>query len=283
MVSKAERAARGARQERVSKAVWGLVFVAFGALLFMEDRGDIALGEPSKYPASFAVDGDPKTRWSSAFLDPQWITIDLGSPAEITRVKLVWEKAYATRYRIQVSDGGSTWTTVHEVTNGDGDVDEFDVKGRGRYVRMEGLARSTPWGYSLFEFEVYGREPAGGEAEPHLLSAGRTATASSYERMPPWISYWLLFWPVLMIAAGLPLLVAPKDNSEQVFGLVLTGIGVFLQLQKLGHIPWTLAQSWPLLLVIAGILLVTQALGQKSDPSGDDRSSGGSGSTGGCW
>ena len=87
--------------------------------------------------------------------------------------------------------------------------------------------------------------------------------------MPPWIGYWLLFWPVLMIAAGLPLLVAPKDSSEQVFGLVLTGIGVFLQLQKLGHIPWTLAQSWPLLLVIADILLVTQALGQKSDPSGD--------------
>jgi F5/8 type C domain/Domain of unknown function (DUF5668) len=283
MVSKAERAARAARQERVSKAIWGLVFVAFGALLFMEDRGEIDLGEPSKFPASHAVDGDEKTRWSSAFRDPEWITVDLGAPADITRVRLVWEKAYATRYEIQVSDDGSRWTTVKEVTAGDGGVDELDVEAKGRYVRMEGKARSTPWGFSLFEFEVHGKDPWAGEATPRLLSAGKRANASSYERPPVWISYWLLFWPVLMIAGGLPLLVAPKDNGEQVFGLVLTGIGVFLQLQKLGHIPWTLSQSWPLLLVIAGILLVTQALGQKGDPSGDDRTSGGGSASGSCW
>ena len=26
----------------------------------------------------------------------------------------------------------------------------------GRYVRINGTARGTAWGYSLFEFEVYG-------------------------------------------------------------------------------------------------------------------------------
>ncbi len=280
MPTKAERAARAARQDRVSKAVWGLVFLAFGVLLFMEDRGEIALGMPTRYPASYAVDGDEETRWSSAFRESAWITIDLGAPAEITRVRLVWEKAFATRYKIQVSDDGSHWTTAREVTDGDGGVDELELKAKGRYVRMEGTTRSTSWGYSLFELEVYGTEEAAGAATaPHLLSAGKPATASSFETMPVWISYWLTFWPVLLIAGGLPLLVAPKDDGEQVFGLVLTGVGVFLQLQKLGHIPWTLSQSWPLLLVIAGILLVTQALGQKNDPTGSG-SGGGSGSCG---
>ncbi len=48
---------------------------------------NIALNQPatsssvqsSSYPASAAVDGDLTTRWSSAFSDPQWITVDLGS------------------------------------------------------------------------------------------------------------------------------------------------------------------------------------------------------------
>jgi hypothetical protein len=281
MATKAERAARAAVQERVSKVVWGLVLVGFGTLIFMEDRGEIALGEPTKYPASYVVDGNEKTRWSSAFRENAWISIDLGAPAEIDRVRLVWEKAFATRYQIQVSDDGKSWTKAREVTDGDGGVDELELSAQGRYVRMEGTARSTPWGYSLFEFEVYGREAGAGAADaPHLLSAGKTATASSFERIPSWISYWLLFWPALLIAAGLPLFVAPKDDGEQVFGLVLSGVGVFLQLQKLGHIPWTLSQSWPLLLVIAGVLLVTQALGQRNDSTGS--SGGGGSSSGSC-
>ena len=34
--------------------------------------------------------GSPRSsgRWSSAFGDPQWITIDLAEPADITRVRL---------------------------------------------------------------------------------------------------------------------------------------------------------------------------------------------------
>jgi beta-glucosidase len=30
------------------------------------------------------------------------------------------------------------------------------VSGSGRYVRMYGTARATPYGYSLWEFQVYG-------------------------------------------------------------------------------------------------------------------------------
>src|ERR1700755_1246830 len=41
-------------------------------------------------PASAAVDGNPGTRWSSAFSDPQWLQVDLGSRATLSQVVLTW-------------------------------------------------------------------------------------------------------------------------------------------------------------------------------------------------
>src|SRR6266487_1090439 len=59
--------------------------------------------QSSSYPASNAVDGSPSTRWSSAYSDPQWIRVDLGSTYVISEVKLTWEAAYGKAYLIQVS------------------------------------------------------------------------------------------------------------------------------------------------------------------------------------
>ncbi|WIV54102.1 beta-1,3-glucanase family protein [Amycolatopsis nalaikhensis] len=107
-------------------------------------------------PASAAVDGNTGTRWSSQFSDPQWIRIDLGGPATVSRVVLRWEAAYATAYQIRVSDNGSTWSTVYQTTTGTGGTQTLDVTGSGRYVRLDTTARATPYGVSLWEFEVYG-------------------------------------------------------------------------------------------------------------------------------
>ena len=49
-------------------------------------------------PASAAVDGNTGTRWSSAFADPQWLQVDLGSAQPICQVVLQWEAAYATAF-----------------------------------------------------------------------------------------------------------------------------------------------------------------------------------------
>jgi hypothetical protein len=269
MTTKEERAERRNRQARVSSAVWGLLLVIMGALFTLDSLGKIDMGQTWRYPASNAVDGNPATRWSSSFSDPQWITIDLGSPAEITKVRLNWEAAYATAYEIEVSSDGSSWTTAKTVTDGDGGIDEFDVSATGRYVRMRGTKRGTPYGYSLWEFEVYGKAglmPATaadtGTSPAGLLSRGMAAKASSLEGN----IYWFVYWPVLMIGSGLPLLLAPKDGGEQVIGLLLAGFGVILQLQNLALVTWKLSQVWPILLVVAGLLLVTQALRQMSRP-----------------
>ncbi len=112
--------------------------------------------ESSAFPGSAAVDGNTGTRWSSAFSDPQWIYVDLGAAYTISRVVLRWEAAYATAYQIQVSNDASSWASIYSTTSGDGGVDDLVVSGIGRYVRMYGTARATPYGYSLWEFEVYG-------------------------------------------------------------------------------------------------------------------------------
>jgi hypothetical protein len=106
--------------------------------------------------SNLAVDGNAGTRWSSAFTDPQWVRVDLGASHAINRVVLRWEAAFGRAYQIQTSPDGNTWTTIHSTTTGVGGVEDFAVSGTGRFVRMLGTVRATQWGYSLWEFEVYG-------------------------------------------------------------------------------------------------------------------------------
>jgi hypothetical protein len=107
--------------------------------------------------ASNAVDGNTGTRWSSAFADPQWVSVDLGSSRSVNRVRLSWEAAYAAAYSIQTSANNSTWSTVYSTTTGRGGIEDVTfTSASARYVRVLGTQRATPYGYSLWELEVYG-------------------------------------------------------------------------------------------------------------------------------
>ncbi|MFJ9038517.1 discoidin domain-containing protein [Streptomyces sp. NPDC102406] len=134
-------------------------------------------------PASAAVDGDAGTRWSSAASDNQWIQADLGRSADLTKVVLNWEAAYGKDYKIQASEDGNAWTDLRTVTGGDGGTDTLDVSGHGRYVRMYGTARATQYGYSLWEFQVFGDAgtPPGGSCSTTNAAKGHAASASSTE------------------------------------------------------------------------------------------------------
>ncbi|MGW4695051.1 discoidin domain-containing protein [Kitasatospora cineracea] len=113
-------------------------------------------------PASAAVDGDNGTRWSSAAADPQWLQVDLGAAATLSQVVLRWETAAAKSYQIQTSNDGANWTSVYSTSTGAGGTETLNVSGSGRYVRMYGTARTTQYGYSLWEFQVYGTAGTGG-------------------------------------------------------------------------------------------------------------------------
>jgi F5/8 type C domain len=118
--------------------------------------------ENASFPASNAFDGNTGTRWSSAFSDPQWVQVDLGTSQTICQVTLTWEAAFAKSFQIQVSSSGTTWTNIFTTTTGAGGVQTLPVNGSGRFVRMNGTVRGTAFGYSLFEFAVFTTATGGG-------------------------------------------------------------------------------------------------------------------------
>ncbi|MFD8955141.1 discoidin domain-containing protein [Streptomyces xanthophaeus] len=126
-------------------------------------------------PAGAAVDGDNGTRWSSQFADPQWIQVDLGAPAQLSQVVLRWEAAYAKAYRVELSTDGSNWSTGYSTAASTGGVQTHDITGTARYVRVYGTQRATGYGYSLWEFQVYGTTgtgpviPGGGDLGPNVI------------------------------------------------------------------------------------------------------------------
>ncbi len=103
-----------------------------------------------------AVDGNFSTRWSSAFSDPQYIIVDLGSVQSLSEILLYWETAYGKSYLVQLSDDGTTWRTIVTENNSDGGIDKITTTEKSRYIKILGQQRGTQWGYSLFEIVVHG-------------------------------------------------------------------------------------------------------------------------------
>jgi aryl-phospho-beta-D-glucosidase BglC (GH1 family) len=107
---------------------------------------------------NYAVDGNAATRWSATmYADPQWITVDLGNSYRLSQVKIIWEAAYAKDYLLQVSSDNTNWTTVKNIQgNTSLTNDHTGLSATARYVRMYGTARGSEYGYSIYEFQVYG-------------------------------------------------------------------------------------------------------------------------------
>ncbi|MET8505069.1 discoidin domain-containing protein [Streptomyces sp. NPDC004787] len=143
--------------------------------LLSQGKAATASSAEGPFTAPGAVDGDlTGTRWASDWSDAQWFQVDLGQSATLGNAVLTWETAYGKSYEIQASENGTDWRTVTTVTNGDGGTDDVALSGTGRYVRMKGLTRGTVWGYSLWEFQVYGTSgggttlPGGGDLGPNV-------------------------------------------------------------------------------------------------------------------
>ena len=142
---------------------------------------DVALGKPafasSGVPVdvgccqpTFANDGNSGTRWSSDFSDLQYIYIDLSARYDICKMAIKWETAYGKDFDLQVSEDAVTWTTVDTVRGNASTNTEFNGACSGKYVRMQGIKRGTGYGYSIFDFQVFGN-PASSCPTPTGLSA----------------------------------------------------------------------------------------------------------------
>jgi hypothetical protein len=132
--------------------------------------------------AANAIDGNASSRWSSDHSNDNnaWIYVDLGAASSVSSVVLSWETAYARAYKIQVSDTATSWTDVFSTTTGRGGSETVNVGRSARYVRMQGVTPNTQWGYSLYEFEVYGTTaPTFTADNPNLVDTGNNDSISS--------------------------------------------------------------------------------------------------------
>ncbi|XUL85779.1 discoidin domain-containing protein [Streptomyces galilaeus] len=187
------RQARYVRVKCLTRATsWGSSLWALSVRDSTRSSVDLALHAPADAsstdgddhgPAN-ATDGDPDTRWSSAYEDDQWIRVDLGSAQSFDQVDLVWEQAYAKTFVVQVSTDNATWTDAVAVdnsavplpfNNGNASLQTEDFAPRtARYVRINCGLRNTSWGNSLWSLNVIDSTAPGTD-----LALRRTTTAST--------------------------------------------------------------------------------------------------------
>ncbi|UWE10877.1 glycosyl hydrolase family 95 catalytic domain-containing protein [Actinacidiphila bryophytorum] len=124
----------------------------------------VASYQDGSYTAANAIDGNTGTRWSSDHSNDTgaWIYVDLGGEYTVSSAALTWEAAYASAYKVQVSDDSTHWTDAYSTTGGHGGTETVAVNRNAHYVRMQGVTPATQYGYSLWEFAVYGTATGGG-------------------------------------------------------------------------------------------------------------------------
>jgi Exo-beta-D-glucosaminidase Ig-fold domain/Glycosyl hydrolases family 2/F5/8 type C domain/Glycosyl hydrolases family 2, sugar binding domain len=132
-----------ATDERASSVGWRL-----GQVEFYRGTERIEIGGPYSFTSA----------WKSASLDEEWVYVDLGGRFSFDRVKLHWI-ARAAEGKLQVSDNATTWRDLLALKPGSGPLDDLrlPIAARGRYVRVLMTRPSSPDGYILSEFEVFGR------------------------------------------------------------------------------------------------------------------------------
>ena len=107
-------------------------------------------------PPANATDGNLNTRWGSGFSDDQFLQIDLRETRTVSGVSLFWEKAYGKNYAIDVSADALNWKKVFQRENSEGGNEFIRFSPvQARFVRLRGIKRASPWGYSLWEMMVH--------------------------------------------------------------------------------------------------------------------------------
>ena len=114
---------------------------------------------------ALAVDGQSATAWRS---DPasgpaQDLTLDFGQRREFGGVVLHWlDRAFASRYEVQISDDAARWRTLRVVSGGNGGIDALPLpEAESRYLRL--WLQEGPAGiYGLSEIEI--EDPDFGES-----------------------------------------------------------------------------------------------------------------------
>jgi hypothetical protein len=148
--------------------------------------------EGNHFLASWAVDKNLTTRWSSGQGAPQWLKLDLGQRVFISGLKIDWQTAFSPNYEIQVSDDGVNFAPVRKVitaTGGHQDILGLDVD--ARYVRIYANQLSPYNSISVYEVAVVGAAQPSCSATPsacgdsvRLAPVATQASSSEFSYTP---------------------------------------------------------------------------------------------------
>lgn len=117
------------------------------------------------------IDGNlsESSRWSTQG-NGEWIQYDLGAVYEVTSLKIAFYLGdqRSTRFDVQVSLDGSSWTTAATDMQSSGSttgLEEFDITdSQARYVRLMCYGNTASDWNSIIETEVYGKAGNGATA-----------------------------------------------------------------------------------------------------------------------
>jgi hypothetical protein len=125
---------------------------------------DASISVSSTYNSSrFALkhinDGDLSTRWGTDYSvtrENEYVIADLGKVCAVDRVKINFEEAYATKYKIQGSTDGKTYTDLTgELTGAIGEQFISNLNANVRYIKLSFIEAATEYGYSICELGIY--------------------------------------------------------------------------------------------------------------------------------
>ena len=169
--------------------------------------------------AALAIDGNQGSRWETqvkaekeaeephapipeniAWNNAQEWILNLGQERIFNLVKIYWEGAYGKSFTIDVSNNATDWSTVRTVTDQvlSGfpyeQLLEFDET-TAQYVRFNGIARGTGYGYSFWEFEVYlaGEQHVTTVSMPQVVQLNQEVSITVYDQNDREISDGLSF------------------------------------------------------------------------------------------
>jgi Glycosyl hydrolase 2 galactose-binding domain-like/Exo-beta-D-glucosaminidase Ig-fold domain/Glycosyl hydrolases family 2/NedA-like, galactose-binding domain len=147
-----------------------------GLVAFFHENQRVEIGGPYNFTSA----------WMSAGLGEEWVYVDLGTRCEFDRVMLHWI-ARAAEGSVQVSDDAANWKDILPLPGGTSLTDDLELASpaQGRYVRVLMNRPTSPDGYILSEFEVYGR---GGlvprpKPAPEMQAGGRLHLAGGAWRL----------------------------------------------------------------------------------------------------
>ncbi|MER5262482.1 CARDB domain-containing protein [Actinosynnema sp. NPDC002837] len=179
------------RKQRSRRLIGGILAVGLTALGLSPASGapgdvtaiavDLAAGKSTSasgsqagYPAANATDGNQASYWESAnHAFPQWLQVDLGATAGVSRVVLKLPTGWGERTQtlaVQGSTDGATFTDLSPsaarvFTPASGNTATIDFAARAaRHVRLH-VTGNTGWpAAQVSEFEVYGAATGDGQA-----------------------------------------------------------------------------------------------------------------------